>query len=111
VSDRSVKRDIEPVDERSVLDRVSRMPISTWSYRMDDPRVRHLGPMAQDFYAAFGLGDSDRTYDAIDAHGVAFAAIQALSEQLQEQNARIERLERENGELRERATPLTCPSP
>jgi hypothetical protein len=108
VSDRNVKRDIEPVDERVVLDRVSRMPLSTWSYQTEDPRVRHLGPMAQDFYAAFGLGDSDRTYDAIDAHGVAFAAIKALSEQVQEQNARIERLERENGDLRRRAAPLTC---
>jgi hypothetical protein len=108
VSDRNVKRDIEPVDERIVLDRVSRMPISTWSYRTDDPSVRHLGPMAQDFHAAFGLGDSDRTYDAIDAHGVAFAAIKALSEQLQEQSARIERLERENEELSQRAASITC---
>jgi hypothetical protein len=100
VSDRNVKRDIEVVDEQAVLESVSRMPISTWSYRSEDPSVRHLGPMAQDFHAAFGLGDSDRQYDAIDAHGVAFAAIKALNERLQEQSARIERLERENRELR-----------
>jgi Chaperone of endosialidase len=100
VSDRNVKRDIEVVDEQAVLESVSRMPISTWSYRTEDPSVRHLGPMAQDFHAAFGLGDSDRQYDAIDAHGVAFAAIKALNERVQEQSARIERLERENRELR-----------
>jgi hypothetical protein len=104
VSDRNVKRDIEPVDEQAVLEGVSRMPISTWSYRSEDPSVRHLGPMAQDFKAEFGLGDSDRSYDAIDAHGVAFAAIKALSEQVRDQNARIERLERENRELRQGAT-------
>jgi hypothetical protein len=62
--------------------------------------------MAQDFKAAFDLGDSDKTYSAIDAHGVTFAAIQALRERLEEQNARLERLERENAELRECAVPL-----
>jgi hypothetical protein len=56
--------------------------------------------MAQDFYAAFGLGDTDRAYNAIDAHGVALAAIKALYERSLEQEARIERLERENAELR-----------
>jgi Chaperone of endosialidase len=103
VSDRNLKRDIEPIDDQSVLERVARMPISTWSYKTDDPSVRHIGPMAQDFHAAFGLGDTDRAYDPIDAHGVAFAAIQALSERVAEQNARLERLERENQELRQRA--------
>jgi hypothetical protein len=107
VSDRTVKRDIEPVDEQLVLDAVSQLPISSWSYRTDSPSVRHLGPMAQDFYAAFGLGDSDRSYDSIDAHGVALAAIKALHEQLQRQSARIEQLELENRELYERSR-LEC---
>jgi hypothetical protein len=103
VSDRNLKRDIEPVDDQAVLEGVARMPVSTWSYKSEDPSVRHLGPMAQDFHAAFGLGDTDRAYDPIDAHGIAFAAIRALNERLQEQNARIERLERENHELQSRA--------
>jgi hypothetical protein len=79
------------------------MSISTWSYKTDDPSVRHIGPMAQDFYSAFGLGDTDRGYYPVDAHGVALAAIKALAEQVQEQNARIDRLEHENSELRGRA--------
>jgi hypothetical protein len=102
VSDRSLKRDVEPVDDKAVLASVARMPVSTWSYKSEDPSVRHLGPMAQDFHAAFGLGDTDRAYDPIDAHGVAFAAIKGLYEQLQEQSARLEQLERENDSLRER---------
>jgi Chaperone of endosialidase len=100
VSDRNLKRDIEQVDEASVLNGVAEMPISTWSYKSDDPSVRHMGPMAQDFKAAFGLGDTDRAYDSIDAHGVALAAIKALYERSRKQDARIERLERENRELR-----------
>lgn len=104
VSDRNLKRDVEPVDAKAILRGVAGMSVSTWSYKTDDPSVRHLGPMAQDFYSAFGLGDTDRGYYSVDAHGVALAAIKALADELQEQNARIERLERENRELRGRAT-------
>jgi hypothetical protein len=100
VSDRNLKRDVEPVDSRAVLRGVAQMPIATWSYSADERAVRHMGPMAQDFHAAFGLGNTDRAYDPIDAHGVAFAAIQGLYEQLQQQEARIEALERENADLR-----------
>jgi hypothetical protein len=104
-SDRNLKRGIQPVDDQAVLEGVARMPVSSWSYTSDDPSVRHLGPMAQDFHDAFGLGASDRAYDPIDAHGVAFAAIKALYERSSDQDARIERLERENAELRQSCGP------
>jgi len=104
VSDYNLKRDVEPVDDQSILERVAQMPVSTWSYKSDDPSVRHLGPMAQDFRAAFGLGDTDRAYNSIDAHGVALAAIKALYGRSLEQDARLERLERENAELRKGAS-------
>ena len=100
VSDRNVKRDIHPVDPEAVLRAVAEMPVSTWSYKQDDPSVRHMGPMAQDLYAAFGLGGTDKAYSPVDAHGLAFAAIQGLYARLEEQSARIERLERDNAELR-----------
>jgi hypothetical protein len=101
LSDRNLKRDIEPVDEQAVLETLATVPVSTWSYKSDDPRVRHLGPMAQDLYAAFGLGNTDRAYNPIDAHGIALAAIKALYERAEAQDARIERLEQENRDLRE----------
>jgi hypothetical protein len=99
VSDRNLKRAIEPVDEQAVLEEVAKMPVSTWSYKSDDPTVRHLGPMAQDFHAAFGLGSTDRAYDPIDAHGVELAAIKALYARVRAQEAQIERLEQENQAL------------
>jgi hypothetical protein len=108
VSDRNVKRDIVPVDPQAVLEGVARVPVAIWSYKADDPSVRHMGPMAQDFYGEFGLGDTDKAYNAIDAHGVAFAAIQALYQRMQEQDARIQKLEHDNAALRLRA-PLTSP--
>jgi hypothetical protein len=100
VSDRNVKHGLAPVDAQDVLERVSRMPITTWSYAGDDPSVRHMGMMAQDFRAEFGLGTSDKSFNPVDAHGVEMAAIQALYERLQQQDARIERLERENAAMR-----------
>jgi hypothetical protein len=70
--------------------------------KSDDPSVRHMGPMAQDFKVAFGLGDTDKAYHSVDAHGVALAAIQALYERLEKQNARLDQLERDNDQLRTR---------
>jgi hypothetical protein len=111
VSDRNLKQSIEPVDPQDVLEKVGRLPISTWSYRADSPRVRHMGPMAQDFKQAFGLGDTDRAYDPIDAHGVALAAIQALQQQAQQQRQRIDQLEREKQALEGRLRALERRSP
>lgn len=102
VSDRNQKKNLAPVDAAAILDKVSRLPISSWTYDKDPAEVRHLGPMAQDFRAAFGLGDDDRTYYAVDAQGVALAAIKALNEQVSAQSARIEKLERENEALARR---------
>jgi hypothetical protein len=59
--------------------------------------------MAQDFHAAFGLGSTDRAYDPVDAHGVELAAIKALFERVQKEAEHIDRLERENEELRLRS--------
>ncbi len=91
-SDRNAKENLAPVDVHAVLARLAAMPISTWSYKAEDASVRHMGPMAQDFYAAFGLGDSDTSIGTIDADGVALAAIQGLYAQnqaLQAENAAL----------------------
>jgi hypothetical protein len=60
-----------------VLDKVARLPIDRWSYK-SERGVRHVGPMAQDFYAAFGVGADDKHITSIDEDGVALAAIKAL---------------------------------
>jgi dTDP-4-amino-4,6-dideoxygalactose transaminase len=49
-----------------------------------------MGVMAQDFYAAFGIGEDERHITTIDADGVAFAAIQGLNEKLETENAALE---------------------
>ncbi len=97
VSDRNKKKDFETIDPVAVLDAVANLPMSTWSYKNDAQQLRHMGPMAQDFWAAFGLGMDDKHITITDMGGVALAAIQGLearNSELAEQNAGLaERLE------------------
>ncbi len=80
-SDRALKSGVVAVDPQVVLERVVAMPIAEWSFAKT-PDVRHIGPMAQDFHAAFGLGHGDTTIATVDADGIALAAIQGLNRKL-----------------------------
>ena len=82
-SDRNVKENFKPVDPRAVLDKVAALPLSEWNYKTDTTS-RHLGPMAQDFYAAFNVGPDDKHIAVVDEGGVALAAIQGLNQKLEE---------------------------
>ena len=106
LSDRAAKENFAPVDGRDLLARLAAIPIQTWNYRSQDPAIRHIGPVAQDFYAAFGVGEDDTHISTVDADGVALAAIQGLYERSQEQEARIVQLEQENAALRSRLDSL-----
>jgi hypothetical protein len=97
-SDRNAKENFEPVDSRALLDKVAAMPISHWNFK-GDTATPHLGPMAQDFHAAFGLGTDDKHIATVDADGVALAAIQGLNQKLDETRA-------ENAELKQRLEKL-----
>jgi hypothetical protein len=91
-SDRAIKTNFGSVDPADMLDRVRSLPISTWNYTSDDPSIRHIGPMAQDFTAAFGVGSDDRHIHPLDGQGVALAAIQGLlaqMEELRQENIRL----------------------
>jgi hypothetical protein len=101
LSDRNAKTNIVPLDDASVLAKVASLPVSTWQYKTERG-VRHLGPMAQDFYAAFGVGEDDRHITSIDEDGVALAAIKALYSEngrLQRANVALRsQFERQNAE-------------
>lgn len=90
VSDRNVKENFREVDGRDILERLISIPIQTWNYIAQDPSVKHIGPMAQDFYAAFGLGEDDLRINTINADGVSFAAIQGLNKKLETEVERLE---------------------
>lgn len=82
-----------PGSANLVVGGVTGLPLSEWSYKQE-VGARHIGPMAQAFHAAFGLGDSDESITTIDADGVALAAIQGLNAKLEtelaSQKAQIE---------------------
>jgi hypothetical protein len=99
VSDRALKANVGSVDPADMLARVRDLPIATWNYTSDDPAIRHIGPMAQDFAALFNVGDDDRHIHPLDGQGVALAAIQGLAEELA-------RLRQENAALAERLAAL-----
>ena len=80
-SDRNLKEEFAPVNPAEVLAKVATLPVSRWSFKTDTS-VQHLGPMAQDFYAAFGVGTDDRHIATVDADGVALAAIQGLNQKV-----------------------------
>jgi hypothetical protein len=104
-SDRNAKQDFSPVDVQEVLAKVAGMPITAWRYKVDGPGIEHLGPMAQDFAAAFGLNGTDNTHIAtVDESGVALAAIQGLNQKLREElnhrDAELTELRAELSELK-----------
>ena len=90
-SDRTTKQGFVAVEPSDVLERVVALPITTWSYVAENEKVRHMGAMAQDFHAAFGLGTDDKHISALDTGGVALAAIQGLNAKLEEQVAALQR--------------------
>ena len=89
VSDRAAKEGFTAIAPEAVLAKVSALPITQWKYKVEPDGMKHIGPVAQDFYAAFGLGDSAKAIGAIDETGVALAAIQGLNQKLNEKDAEI----------------------
>lgn len=90
VSDRNLKENFAPVDGDGLLEKLAALPVLSWNMRTQSPDIRHLGPTAQDFKAAFGLGESDDHISYSDADGVALAAIQALTKRLESTEARLQ---------------------
>jgi trimeric autotransporter adhesin len=98
-SDRHAKEGFTAINPRAVLDKVAALPISQWRFKGDEA-VSHVGPMAQDFHAAFGLGQDDKHIATVDEEGVALAAIQGLHQVMQEKDAEIHDLKQSVAELK-----------
>jgi hypothetical protein len=105
-SSRALKENLAPVAGTEVLARLAEVPIHTWNYRAEDPSIRRMGPVAEDFYAAFGLGEGEEHIATVDADGVALAAIQGLHELSQERAAQVQAMEKENATLRREVNDL-----
>jgi hypothetical protein len=95
-SDRNLKAGFAPVNAKAVLEKVAALPITSWHFT-NDVATTHLGPMAQDFYAAFNIGPDDKHIATVDEGGVALAAIQGLDQKVETENAA---LRAENADLK-----------
>jgi hypothetical protein len=90
-SDRNLKRNLVELDGNDVLAKLVAMPVYRWQPKDGiNANDQHIGPMAQDFYATFGLGHTDTAIGVQDAEGVALAAIKGLSRLLQEKDAQLD---------------------
>jgi hypothetical protein len=102
VSDYHRKENFEALNGEEILQRLRAIPVSSWNYKSQDASIRHIGPMAQDFYAAFGVGEDEKLINTIDIEGVSIAAAKALDTRTTEQQAEINALKQRNAELEER---------
>jgi hypothetical protein len=93
LSDANAKENFREVDGEELLAKLADIPIREWNYKAQGAGIRHMGPTAQDFGAAFGLGDFPLRINTIDADGVALAGVKALE-------ARTRALGEENAALR-----------
>ena len=100
--DRNLKENFSAVDPYAVLERLVSIPVQSWNFKAQSPSIRHMGPVSQDFFGAFGVGADDKHIATIDADGVAFAAIQGLRHILEEREQQISQMESRVQSLRKR---------
>ena len=100
VSDRNRKENFLDVNGEDLLARLRAVPVTTWNYKAQDRSIRHMGPMAQDLYAAFGLGESNLLISTIDIDGVNLAGVQAVAARTDQLRTQVQTLTSENAALR-----------
>ena len=108
-SDKTKKENFEPVDGEEVLGKIRGFELTSWNFIGHDPKeFRHYGPMAQDFFAAFGqdgVGQigTETTINSGDLAGILMIAVQALEKrtaELKQKEAQIAVLESQVEELK-----------
>jgi hypothetical protein len=100
-SDVNSKENFAAVDGAELLAKIDQLQITRWNYKQDDESVTHIGPTAQDFHSAFGVGSNDKSISTVDPSGIALAAIQELVRQLRERDLEIEEMKAELVRLRD----------
>jgi hypothetical protein len=105
-SDKNKKENFSPVVGKVLLEKLSTLPISMWNYKNESRDIKHIGPMAQDFYQTFKLGGDDKTISTVDPSGIALAAIQELYKQNKELSSQNDELKIQNEKIMERLSEL-----
>jgi FtsZ-binding cell division protein ZapB len=105
ISDSTRKENFRTTDGAVFLKKISGMGLGSWNYKGQNvKRYRHYGPMAKDFFAAFGHDElevigEDKSINQADFDGVNLIAIQALIRE-------VEALKAENKNLKQAETSM-----
>ncbi len=103
-SDKNKKEHFKSIDGEMILGKLAALPITSWNYKTQSPSIRHIGPMAQDLFAAFNFGESDTTITTSDIDGINMIALQALANRTKELKLKadeVNQLEKQVAELKE----------
>jgi hypothetical protein len=107
ISDKNAKKNFQPVDGEAVLEKLAAIPVEQWNYKWEsDTNTPHIGPMAQDFKAAFYPGRDDKSISTLEFDGVELAAIQGLNRKLEQKETEIADLKQKNDLLEKRLDAL-----
>jgi hypothetical protein len=100
--DRNMKENFREVDGEEVLEKIRNIPVTEWNYKKTDPDERYVGPVAQDFYAAFHLNGTDSTgINSISIDGVNMAGVKALEKRTSEMRSVLTSIQEQNAALME----------
>ena len=105
-SDRNKKENFSIPDGEKILDKVCTLPIFRWNYKTEPATVQHIGPMAQDFYKIFNVGNDSLSISTIDPAGIALVAVKELNAKLEKQNQSIQYMQQVIDSLRTANTKL-----
>jgi uncharacterized coiled-coil protein SlyX len=95
------------VNGERVLEKLVAMPVESWNYKWEsDTNTPHLGPMAQDFKAAFYPGRDDKSISTLEFDGVELAAIQGLNQKVEQQKSALKQKDAELQEVKQRLETL-----
>ena len=111
-SDCNKKENFREVNSEKILQEIGGMELTSWNMiGADAKNDRHYGPMAQDFFAAFGndgfgICGNDTTICSSDIDGINMIAIHALEKRTTNSNEKIEELKQTIENLQNENTAL-----
>ena len=86
-SSRTKKENFTDLNSNDLLQKISQLSIQKWKYK--GTNEYHIGPVAEDFYALFGLGADNKGISTVDPAGISLAAIKELIKENEEMKQMI----------------------
>lgn len=90
ISDQNKKDNILLLNPNAFKPRFHDLNVYAWNYKSNP--TTHVGPMAQDFFAAFGVGELNTYINMLDADGVALLGIKLLKQEIDDKSTSEEKI-------------------